>query len=112
MKRHARDFALIGRVWAELGAGRITEAFIRDGANFTDGFFNGNGHITINPAHQTVDTVIHECLHRAFPAWSENYVRRTTTYLRKRMSDDEIQAMYHEYRKRAKKRKSARVIAE
>jgi hypothetical protein len=89
----------------ELGSGRITEAFISDGGNFTDGVYNGAGHITINPAHQTVDTLIHECLHRAFPAWSERYVRRTTSYIRKRMSDDEIQAMYAEYLKRARKRK-------
>lgn len=109
MKRTARDFALIGRVWAEVGAGRMTEAFIRDGRSFTDGYFS-NGHITINPMHQTVDTIIHECLHRAFPGWSEPYVRRTTTYLRKRMSDEEIQAMYGEYQRRAHKRKSPRVI--
>lgn len=110
--RTARDFALIGRVFAELGAGNITEAFIRDGLSFTDGYFNGNGHITINPAHQTVDTVIHECLHRAFPSWSERYVRRTTTYLRKRMSDDEIQAMYSEFQKRSRKRKRPKVIVD
>lgn len=105
MKKSPRDWALLGTVWAELGSGRITEAFIKDGTNFTDGFYDGNGRITINPAHQTVDTVIHECLHRAFPAWSERYVRRTTSYLRRRMSDEEIQAMYAEYSKRARKRR-------
>lgn len=105
MKRTARDFALIGRVWAEIGAGRLTEAFISDGPHFTDGFCSGE-HIVINPVHQTVDTVIHECLHRAYPHWTENYVRRTTTYLRKRLSDEEIQAMHAEYEKRRRKRKS------
>jgi hypothetical protein len=106
MKRKTgRDWALLGTVWAEIGAGRLTEAFILDDRVFMDGMYNGNGHITVNPAHQTVDTVIHECLHRAFPAWSENYVRRTTTYLRKRMSDEEVQAMYAEFQKRAKKRR-------
>ena len=105
MKKSPRDWALLGTVWAEIGAGKLTEAFISDGAAFTDGFVTGGGHITVNPAHQTVDTVIHECLHRAFPSWSENYVRRTTTYLRRRMSDEEVQAMYSEYQKRAKKRK-------
>ena len=110
MKRLARDFALLGRVWAELGAGRLSEAFIKDRTAVTDGYYNGAGHITINPAHQTVDTIIHECLHRAFPAWSETYVRRTTTYLRKRMGDDEVQAMYEEYQRRARKRKSPRIL--
>lgn len=105
MKRTARDFALIGRVWAELGAGKITEAFISDGPNFTDGYYNGNGHITVNPAHQTVDTLIHEILHRLHPQWSESYIRRTTTYLRRRMSDEEVQAMYSEFQRRARKRK-------
>lgn len=104
-KKTSRDFALIGRCFAELGAGRITEAFIKDATGFTDGWYNGAGHITVNPQHQTVDTVLHELLHRLEPGWSENYVRRTTTYLRRRMTDDEIQAFYAEYLKRAKKRK-------
>jgi hypothetical protein len=104
-KRQPRDFALLGRVWAEIGAGRLTEAFIRDGRNLTDGYYNGSGHITINPAHQTIDTVIHEILHRLHPQWTESYVRRTTTYLRRRMTDEEVQAMYSEYQRRAKKRK-------
>lgn len=110
MKRTPRDFALIGQVWAELGAGRITEAFISDGKMMTDGYFNGSGHITVNPQHQVVDTVIHECLHRAFPAWTERHVRRMTTYLRRRMADEEIQAMYSEFQKRARKRKRPLVI--
>lgn len=110
MKRTARDWALLGRVWAELGAGRVTEAFIRDGRNLTDGYYNGSGHVTVNPAHQTVDTLIHELLHRLHPQWSEAYVRRTTTYLRRRMSDEEVQAMYAEFEKRKRKRKTPRTI--
>lgn len=110
MKRTARDFAMIGRVWAELGAGRITEAFIKDGACVTDGYFSGTGHITINPAHQTVDTLIHEILHRLYPQWPEPYVRRTTTYLRRRMSDEEVQAMYDEFNKRKRTRKRPMTI--
>ena len=105
MKRTARDFALIGKVFAEVGAGRITAAFLRDGKSLTDGYYTGDGHIYINEDHQTADTLIHECLHRAFPAWSESYVRRTTSYIRKRMSDEEVMALVDEYRKRAKRRK-------
>ncbi len=103
--RKARRDPLMVRVWAELGAGRITEAFIRDGKDFTDGFCVG-GHITVNPVHQTVDTIIHELLHRLNPEWSERYVRRTTSYLRRRMTDDETLAFYQEYQRRAKKRKA------
>ena len=105
MKRSARDFALIGRVFAEVGAGKLTAAFIKDGAAFTDGFYDGSGRIYVNEDHQTANTVIHECLHRAFPNWSENYVRRTTSYLQRRMSDEEIIALVAEFRTRARKRK-------
>lgn len=104
-KRTARDFALIGTVFAEVGRGRITTTFIRDGAGFTDGYYNGGGHIYINEDHQTADTVIHECLHRAYPQWSESYVRRTTTYIRRRLSDEEVMALIAVYRKRATRRK-------
>jgi hypothetical protein len=103
-RRTARDFALIGRVFAEIGAGKITTVFLRDGRSLTDGVFTGS-RIYINEDHQTADTVIHECLHRAFPQWSERYVRRTTSYLRRRMSDDEIMALVGEYRKRTRRRK-------
>lgn len=104
-RRTAHDFALIGRVFAEVGAGRITQSFIHDGPSFTDGYYNGNGHIYINEDHQTADSVIHECLHRMHPGWSEQYVRRTTTYIRKRLSDEEVIALVGEYRKRARRRK-------
>jgi hypothetical protein len=104
-KRSARDFALIGTVFAEVGRGRITTAFIRDGKNITDGYYDGNGHIYINEDHQTADTLIHECLHRAYPKWSEVYVRRTTSYIRLRMSDEEVMTLIAVYRKRARRRK-------
>lgn len=107
MKVGKRD-PLMVRVWAELGAGRITEGFLKDKGQFTDGVEMG-GHITINPVHQTVDTVIHELLHRLQPAWKESYVRRTTTYLRRRMTDEETLAFYQEYQARSKKRKRAMV---
>lgn len=110
MKRTARDFALIGKVFAEVGSGRITTAFIRDGRSLTDGYYSGDGHIYINEDHQTADTLIHECLHRAYPAWSEAYVRRTTSYLRRRMSDEEVMALVNEYRKRARRRKKPVVL--
>jgi hypothetical protein len=105
VKRKARDFALIGSVFAEVGRGRITTTFIKDGKDLTDGLYNGNGHIYINEDHQTADTLIHECLHRANPKWSEAYVRRTTTYIRRRMSDEEVMVLIGVYRKRARRRK-------
>lgn len=99
---------LLGRVWAELGSGRITEAYIpSEKRYFVEGEINGQ-HITVNPAPSVVDSAIHEILHRLNPGWDERYVRRTTTFLLRRMSDDEIQAMYEEFQRRARKRKSPR----
>lgn len=97
---------LLVRVFAELGAGRITEAFIHDTKAFVDGETAPSGHITVNPVHQTVDTVIHELLHRIEPGWSERYVRNRTTYVRRRMSDAEIVTFYDEYNKRKRTRKA------
>lgn len=111
-RKAANRSPLMVQVWAELGAGRIVEKFISDPQHFVDGETSGNGHITINPAHQTCDTVIHEILHRLHPNWSETYVRRTTTYLRRRMTDAETEAFYSEYQKRVKRRKGKRVSAD
>jgi hypothetical protein len=50
--------------------------------------------------------VIHECLHRIRPSWCESYVRRTTTWLLRRLSDEQIQQIYTEYTKRVKRRRA------
>ena len=112
MKRTPRDFILLGRIWAELGSGRITEAFVQgDKHEYVHGSCEGQ-RITINPMHATVDTLIHECLHRLFPAWTEIGVRRATTRLRARLSDEEVQALHEEYQRRAKKRRRPVRLAE
>lgn len=110
-KRKARESLLV-RVCAELGAGRISESYIVDTPGVQcDGFMDDSSrHITINPQHQTIDTVIHEILHRLHPAWPETYVRNRTAYLRNRMNDAEVQAFYSEYEKRVKRRKRPRDI--
>jgi hypothetical protein len=105
------------RVWAELGAGKITEAYIVDREGrarvFTHGVMDeGSKHITINPVHAVVDTVIHEILHRLEPEWDENYVRRTTSFLRTRMTDGETQAFYDEYQRRKRRRKRPKDLTE
>lgn len=105
MKRTARDLVLLGRVWAELGSGRITEAFLpSEKHHYVEGMIEG-GHITVNPAPSVVDSAIHEILHRLHPSWSESYVRRTTTLIMRRMTDEEIAAFYAEYQKRKRTRK-------
>lgn len=103
--------SLLLRVCAELGAGRITEAFISDPGFQTDGLTDdASKHITVNPAWQTIDTVIHEILHRLYPRWSEGYVRNRTAYLKNRMTDAQVQAFYDEYQRRVYKRKRAKRI--
>jgi uncharacterized protein (DUF2344 family) len=110
MKRTAQDMVLMGQVWAELGSGRVNEAYIASGKGYyVEGVVDGQD-ITINPAPSVVDTAIHECLHRMRPDWSELYVRRTTSYLMRRMSDEEIQAFYGEFQKRARKRRRTKAI--
>ena len=82
MKRTASDDALLTGVLLELQAGGIREAFMpRSGPyRFVRGQCADDGQITVNPIHDTVDTLIHELLHRLHPAWTDRYVRRTTTY--------------------------------
>ncbi len=107
MRRRQPRPSLILRVCAELGAGKITERYIIDDPGYLcDGHTDHrSGAITINVAHQTIDTVIHECLHRLEPSWSENYVRNRTAFLRNRLSDVEVQVIHDEYQKRVTKRK-------
>jgi hypothetical protein len=109
--KRSRHESLLVRVCAELGAGRISEGFITDPGFQTDGLTDDASHrITINPAWQTVDTVLHECLHRLYPQWSETYVRNRTAYLRNRLSDAQAQALYAEYQKRVKRLKRTKRI--
>jgi len=98
------DRALWLRVVAELGAAPVTEAYIstKKQDEYIDGLCEG-GDVIINPAHQTVDTVIHELLHRIYPQRSERSIRRSVTMLRQSLSDDEVQAFYAEYLRRRRK---------
>jgi hypothetical protein len=91
---------LLLRVLAELGAGRIREAYIPSTReSFVDGEIEGRA-ITINPVPEIVDTIIHELLHRLYPHWSEGYIKNRTSYLMKRMTDEEVQLLYDEYQRR------------
>ena len=101
MKRRLRE-PLMVRVWCELGAARPREKYISSSRAFVHGTCEA-GRIVINPVHMTVDTVIHELLHRLHPKWSENYVRNRTTFLRHQMTESETKQFYDEYqaRKRA-----------
>jgi hypothetical protein len=104
MSRRQYRPGLLVRVLTEIGRGRISETFIKDKHHFVHGETNGT-HIKINPAIALCDTLIHETLHVIEPAWSETYVRRTTTWLLRRMSDEQLETLYQEYGKIAKRRR-------
>jgi len=99
--------ALLVRVLTEIGSGDIYEDWIADDKELVHGIVQGRK-ITVNPAIEVVDTLIHEILHRLQPNWTEKYVNNRTTWLMRRMSDEQIQALYAEYQKRAVKRKVKR----
>lgn len=107
MSKRSSKPALLIRVLTEIGKGRITEGFIHDKREFVEGITDGTW-IKVNPAISVCDTLIHEALHRLEPGWNENYVRRTTTFLLRRMSDEQIAQLFEEY-KRLTKRRSRRV---
>jgi hypothetical protein len=104
MTRRQHRPGLLVRVLTEIGRGRISETFIRDKHLFIHGETNGT-HIKINPAIALCDTLIHETLHVLEPQWCESYVRRTTTWILRRMSDEQIETLYQEYQKIAKRRR-------
>jgi hypothetical protein len=101
-KRKSLNEKLWLSLWAELGAAPITEAFLSSDDTYVEGLCGTDGSVTVNPAHNTVDTVIHELLHRMYPERSERSVRRTTSMLRKTLSDSEVQLFYEEYKRRRK----------
>lgn len=102
-RKRGRDPLLIA-VLAELGAGRISEDFIR--AERSGSQIHGlmdRGHIVVNPMHEVVDTILHEATHRARPDLSEIAVRRRTAKFMRCLTDAEIQAIYDVYQRVATK---------
>lgn len=98
-RKRGRDPLLIA-VLAELGSGRISEDFVRSERPGwkIDGLTDG-GHIIVNPIYEVVDTVLHECTHRARPDLSELAVRRRTAKFMRCLTDVEVQAIYDQYQK-------------
>jgi hypothetical protein len=90
--KHQRPPLLV-KVWAEFGAAKMAEAYIIDTSKdpqFVHGHIEG-GRITINTAYHAVETAVHEILHKL-----------RTTFLMRRMTDDEIQELYSQYLSRRK----------
>ena len=87
------------RLCVELGAAPSTEAYLSSDYEYVAGMCEA-GSITIAPHNHTVDTLIHELLHRLYPKRSERSIRRTTSMLRKTLTDEEVQWFYDEYQRR------------
>ncbi len=86
---------LILEIAASVGSGRITITCLDDGEDDDlHGLTYDDGRIDINPAPPVVDALIHECLHRLRPHWTERGVRRRTKQLMAVLSAPEIQTMY------------------
>lgn len=93
MKQPGRDPLLL-QVAAAIGAGRISIRAIHEDGDRCHGVTLDDGSIAISPIPSTVDTAVHEILHRLFPRWSERTVLAKTTYLLKRMTDAEMEMLY------------------
>ena len=93
-RRQTRDPILL-EVAAAIGAGRITIASIQMGDDeHVHGVTWPDGGIVINPMVEIVDTVLHECLHRMRPTWSEQTVKARTTRLMRGLSHAEVECLY------------------
>jgi hypothetical protein len=101
------------RILADLGAGKVTEAYICDATHFVEGLCTPGprGRVTINPMISVVDTLIHECLHAQCPQWSERSIKTQTTRLMRQLSDAEVQAIYEQYQ-RCKRTRTSSVLSE
>ncbi len=58
------------------------------------------GHITVNPVEHIVDTLIHELIHMVYPSYSERAVCSLTGKVMKELTEDELQTIYREYRRK------------
>jgi len=101
---------LLVEIWAELGASRIHEGRIEDKTHFVEGVCLNGRVITINPMPAMNDTICHELIHRLHPEWSEPYVRNRTTFILRRMTDDEHERFFREYQRRKKVRKTRLIL--
>lgn len=93
-RQPARD-PILFEIAAAIGAGRITIASIDTGENeHVHGLTWPDGAIIINPAVETVDTALHECLHRLRPEWSERTVLARTRRLMNQLTVKDVECFY------------------
>ena len=95
--------ALLGELVQEFRRGGIVEAPIEAPGEHVDGLCEGQ-RIFVNPAPQTVETLLHELLHRRYPRWGEKRVDKTTKRLVYYMDANSIQTWHRRFKRAARKR--------
>lgn len=102
---------MIAEIALELRKGQIYEApVLGHPKSHYEGLCNWeNGDITVNPSVSVVDTLIHELLHRRYPRWSEDRVRRETWRVMRRLSPDDVATWYRKYKRLARRRRVVRL---
>ena len=110
MKRLRRD-PLMLEIAAAIGAGRMALRLLRDDGAFCHGLTMDGGEIAVNPLPDTINTVVHEAIHRLRPAWSERTVLARTTKLIRQLTDEELETLYVLFMSCAKVKRPMRVTS-
>jgi hypothetical protein len=97
---------VLADLWDELAKGDVVEAFLADKVHL-DGLCH-DGKVYVNPATNTVLTLLHELMHRRWPRWSEKRVARESANLFCDMSEADVKRWYRAYQKA--KRVSRRTV--
>lgn len=91
----------------EFSKGKIVLAHIESESEVIDGLCEtGSGLVIVDEVPNTVETLLHELLHRRYPRWGEKRVSLTATRLMHAMDHAERRAWY-----RALKRAATRLRA-
>lgn len=89
------------RIMARLGELKFKEEYLPETKGmYTAGMWSSEGVITVNPMPHVVDTIIHECLHELDPTATEKQIQRKTKRIRLQLSEEEIQTIYAEYKRK------------
>ena len=103
--------ATIEDVRAEFDRGNVSEADLRDPAFHLDGYCDyGTQKVYVNPKPSVVLTLLHELIHRRWPAWSERRVVRESERLLSNMSHAEVRAWYSRYQRVVRRHKRPKRI--
>lgn len=103
---------LLDAIAEEFANGRIYEATLvtDDGAHLMGLCDHEKGEITIDPKVAIVSTLLHELIHRKYPDWSEQKVRRAEIRALRELSQKDLQVWYQRYRRAVRKRRPVDAI--